>query len=189
MGRRSDPVHRVLLDLAERNKIFYSYDVVRNFSVIDYREHRGMLANLIKRSRYFISYKHNVNIAGVTGGQEALGVRYFEGAAGGAVMIGIPPDCEEYRDAFDWDDAVIPVPYSPADVGAILSELDAQPHRLARVSRKNVVSCLLRHDWAYRWEQILYSVAIEPTPALAARKATLWELAQSIPVDTGVQTI
>lgn len=133
-------------------------------------------------------YKHNVNIAGVTGGQQALGVRYFEGAAGGAVMIGIPPDCEEYYDAFDWDDAVIPVPYSPADFETTLSELDSQPQRLARVS-KNVVSCLLRHDWVYRWEQILNSVDIEPTPALAARKATLRKLAHSISLDTGVQAM
>jgi len=189
MGRRSDSVHQDLLYLAEKKRIFYLYDVVRNFSVIDYREHRAMLANLVKRSRYFISYKHNVNIADVTGGQEAVGARYFEGAAGGAAMIGIPPDCEEYRAAFDWEDAVIPVPYSPTDIGVILSELDAQPHRLARVSRKNVVSCLLRHDWAYRWEQILNSVGIEPTPALAARRATLQKLAHSISVDTGVQAM
>jgi hypothetical protein len=189
MGRRSDPMHRALLDLAEGKRIFYLYDVVRNFPVINFREHRVMLANLVKRSRYFINYKHNVNIAHVTGGQEALGARYFEGAAGGAVMIGIPPDCEEYHEAFDWDDAVINVPGSPADVGAILSELDTQPRRLATASRTNVVSCLLRHDWAYRWEEILHSVGLEPTPALAARKATLQKLAHGISVDTGVQSV
>jgi len=189
MGRRSDPLHQDLLKLVEERRIFYVYDVVRGFSVIDYLEHRAMLANLVKRSRYFISYKHNVNIADVTGGQEAIGARYFEGAAGGAAMIGIPPDCEEYRAAFDWEDAVIPVPYSPGDIGAILSELDAQPQRLATVSRKNVVSCLLRHDWTYRWEQILNSVGLEPTPALAARKASLQKLAHWISVDTGVQAI
>jgi len=189
MGRRSDPIHQGLLSLAEKKRIFYLYDVVRGFSVIDYREHRALLANLVKRSRYFISYKHNVNIAEVTGGQEAVGSRFFEGAAGGAAMIGIPPDCEEYRDAFDWEDAVIQVPYSTADIGAILCELDAQPHRLVRVGRKNVVSCLLRHDWAYRWEQVLNCVGIEPAPALAARKATLQKLAHSISVDAGVQAM
>jgi hypothetical protein len=189
MGRRSDPVHQDLLNLAEKKRIFYLYDVVRGFSVIDYREHRAMLANLVKRSRYFISYKHNVNIADVTGGQEAVGSRYFEGAAGGAAMIGIPPDCEEYRDAFDWEDAVIQIPFSPADIGVVLSELDAQPHRLARASRNNVVSCLLRHDWAYRWEQILHSIDLQPTPALAARKATLQALAASVSVDAGAQPV
>jgi hypothetical protein len=148
-----------------------------------------MLANLIKRSRYFISYKHNVNIANVTGGQEALGSRYFEGAAGGAVMIGIAPDCDEYRAAFNWEDAVIPVPYAPVDVEGILSELDVQAHRLATASRNNVVSCLLRHDWAYRWEEILHSVGIEPTPALAARKTILQKLAHRITVGTEVQAV
>jgi hypothetical protein len=41
------------------------------------------------------------------------------------------------------------------------------------VRRDNVKACLLKHDWAYRWEHILAAVGFSPLPQLAARKARL----------------
>ena len=187
MGRRSPATHRALLDLAEREGIFYVYDTVNDFSVIDYREHRRMVANLIKRNRYFISYKHNVNLSDKTGGEEALGARLFEGTAGGAVMLGIPPACEEYDSCFDWPDATIPIPYEPADMADILADLDAQPERLARARRNNIVNSLRRHDWVYRWGRILETVGLERTPAMEAREVHLNDLAEMAMAPEGLE--
>jgi hypothetical protein len=115
MGRRPAEEHRALLASAERGEMFYVYDTTADFYVIDPLEHRIHLANLIKRSRFFITYPAKFDVPAETGGTQEMGARYFEGAAGGAVMIGMPPRCAAYDDCFDWRDAVISTPRSRAD--------------------------------------------------------------------------
>ena len=180
MGRRSQVTHKTLLELAESRKIFYVYDTTAGFSVIDYKEHRSMSSNLIKRSRYFIAYKHNINLSGLTGGQEELGSRLFEGIAGGAVMLGIPPSCDAYDECFNWQDVVIPIPYEAVNISEILSELDCQPERLAKIRQDNVVNSLLRHDWVYRWNKILDIVGIVETSEIALRKTNFQNLSKMV---------
>jgi Glycosyl transferases group 1/Resolvase, N terminal domain len=177
IGRGSPAVHRQLLDLAERDEIFYVHDRV-NHLVPNYRAHRKLLSNFMKRSRYFSAYRINEDRARLTGGEEALATRYFEGAAGGAVIIGSHPECAEYHECFDWPDATIPVPWEPDDMGRILAELDAQLERIARARRNNVVNSLRRHDWVHRWAQVLNTVGLEPTSAVPARLSRLEGLAQ-----------
>jgi hypothetical protein len=41
------------------------------------------------------------------------------------------------------------------------------------VQQSNIVNCLQKHDWAYRWEHILATIGIEPLPPLSDRKARL----------------
>ena len=47
IGRRAQDEHRALLASAERGKMLYVYDTVADFDVVDTREHRVLLANLI----------------------------------------------------------------------------------------------------------------------------------------------
>ena len=134
-----------------------------------------MTASLMKRSRYFIAYNPGDIGGGGKGrwtGEQALSTRYFEGAAGGAVMLGSRPRCADYDSAFGWPDAVIALDPN-ADVGALIRELDRDPERLATISRRNVTECLLRHDWSHRWETILRHMGMEPTEALQARTTCL----------------
>lgn len=180
MGRRSPATHKALLELAENRKIFYVYDTTAGFSVIDYQEHRSMSANLIKRSRYFISYKHNVNLNSLTGGQEELGSRLFEGMAGGAVMLGIPPSCDAYNEYFDWQDAVIEIPYDATNISDILADIDSQAERVVQTRKNNIVNSLLRHDWVYRWRKILETAGLTPTPEMARRETNLHNLSKMV---------
>jgi hypothetical protein len=113
---------------------------------------------------------------GETGTQEEVGFRFFEGAAGGAVMIGDPPDVDSFREHFDWPDAVIHLPYGSADVGDLIADLDRQPERLARIRRDNLANSLLRHDWACRWRDVLQTVGLPTSPKLASREAGLQQL-------------
>lgn len=106
-----------------------------------------------------------------------MGFRFFEGAAAGAVMFGEPPDTEIFRGLFDWPDAVVRVPYDSPDAPAMLSALDQDPERLARIRRDNVVNSLLRHDWLHRWRKLLELAGLEPSAAFYQREERLQQLA------------
>jgi len=75
------------------------------------------------------------------------------------------------------------VPLKPdgSDVVETLESLRAQPDRLEEMSRRNAREALLRHDWVYRWMQILAIAGLEPTPRMSARVDRLRALAGLIP--------
>jgi hypothetical protein len=180
IGRRSPIVHQSALEFAEDKNLLYLHDTLKGLQMRDYKEHRHLYSNLIKRSRYFIANKAKFDTPQQTGGQEEMGSRFFEGAAGGAVMIGIPPKCEPFTENFDWTDAVIPINYDTNNLGELITELDAQPERLHQIRKNNVVNSLLRHDWVYRWEKILETVGLDITPEMASRKNYLQILGELV---------
>ncbi|MBW4669058.1 MAG: glycosyltransferase [Cyanomargarita calcarea GSE-NOS-MK-12-04C] len=180
MGRRSPIVHKALLERVERENFLYLYDTLKGMQMINHAEHRILYSNLIKSSRYFIANKAKFDTIAQTGGQEELGSRFFEGAAGGAVIVGTPPACDAYTQYFDWSDAVISIPYDTANIIDILTELDAQPDRLRRIRKDNIVNSLLRHDWVYRWSEILHKVGLDNTPEMLSRQVHLQKLANLI---------
>lgn len=192
LGRSSASAHAQLLDMAEHGEIFYAFANV-NHHLPDFRAHRLLVANMIKRTRYFVAYAINENRRALTGGDEALATRYFEGAAGGAVMIGSAPATRDFYDNFDWSDAVIPVPFEHPNLRAVLADLDAQPERMAAARRNNVMNSLLRHDWVHRWAQVLDSVGLAHTPEMADRVRRLELLAEQTafapPPDIGFQAV
>jgi len=184
IGNRPAGLHKQLVSLAERQEIFYVYDSLSSSDsrMKDWREHRLLIANNIKRSRYFIAFSPSAiatSKAHFTQGEQVVPTRLFEGAAGGAVMLGEPPQCPEYNELFDWPDAVIRIPANPSDARALLAELESQPARMERLRHTNAIQCLRRHDWAYRWENILEAVGLEPSPKLKERKMRLRDIADS----------
>ena len=183
-GRRVSTIHQALLDLSGKTSFFYVYDTVNNFAVIDPAQHRRAVAEMAKRSRYLIAYKHNINAPHLTGGDEALGSRLFEGMAAGAVLLGVAPSCPEFDLCFDWPDAVVELPTETPEVERFLSELTAQPERLRRARRHNVVGVLRRHDWSQRWATILETMdlpALEGMQGRRRRLAELTDLADKLP--------
>jgi len=180
MGRKSLVTHQALLKMAEQGKIFYVYDTIHNMCTLYPDQHRSLVANTAKRSRYFIANAPKIDRQFETCGQSEISYRFLEGAASGTVMIGEPRENEAFRKYFDWPDVVIPVPYNTANIAELLADLDSQPERLARIRKNNVVNCLLRHDWAYRWRAILDMVGLEPRPALIAREERLKKLADHV---------
>jgi len=183
MGRRHANLHERLLAQGERGEMFYVYDTTADFSVIDPHEHRVLLANQIKRSRYFVAYPPKFDAPAETGGQHEIGSRLFEGAAGGAVMLGLAPSCAAYDRSFDWPDAVIPTPANGRQIAALIAELESTPVRVAQIRRNNVVNSLRRHDWVYRWKQIAERVGLSPAAQVAARQRRLEQMALAIAGD------
>ena len=186
IGRRSQLTHDKLLEAARQGRMFYYYDTIKpaakqvTFHVSNGAEHRFLLANLLKRSRYFIANRARANEPEVTRGRDEIAGRFYEGVAAGAVIVGAPPDTDEFRRRFDWPDAVIPMPFDAPDVVARLAELDRDPARLERIRTENVANALLKHDWVHRLRTILETVGVAPPQRMLAREERLGRLAEQV---------
>jgi hypothetical protein len=186
IGRRSRVTHQALLELARQQGFFYYYDTIQadpavgskhtTFRVSNPREHRLLLANILKRSRYFIANRAWADRPSLTRGKDEIAARFYEGIAGGAVILGEPPDSDDFRTQFDWADSVIRMPFDSPRVGELIAELDRDPARLAKIRADNVVNALLRHDWVYRLRPVLEVAGIPAPERLLAREARLREL-------------
>ncbi len=186
IGRRSQITHQALVAHAESGQFHYYYDTVaasgpdnkqRTFHVENPREHRQMLAALLKRSRYYIANRSLVNQPEFTAGREGISARFYEGAAAGAVMIGEAPRAEAFKSQFDWPDAVIHLPFDSPDVVQILAELDSDPARVQAARRANVRQAALRHDWLYRISAAFDTLGLGPTAAMQVRARRLERIA------------
>jgi hypothetical protein len=186
IGRRSQVTHQALLEEAERQQSFYYYDTVaasgndmkqRTFRVEKPHEHRGMLAAILKRSRYYIANRSYVNQPKFTAGRDEISGRFYEGAAAGTVMIGEAPRTEEFDRQFDWPDAVIHVPFDSPDIGRILADLNGDPGRLRAIRRNNAREAALRHDWLHRIRVVFETLGLTPTQEMRARAQQLDQIA------------
>jgi hypothetical protein len=179
MGRRSDESHGALLRDAAAHDWTYLFDTLepRRVRAGDHEQHRTQLAELVKRSRYFMVNKARVDAIEDIGAQEELGFRSFEGAAGGAVLIGHVPRGKHVDTLFDWPDAHIHVPFHSTEMADVIVSLDRDPERVERIRRDNVVNSLRRHDWSYRWRNVLEILGVTQTERLAQRTQRLHELA------------
>jgi hypothetical protein len=186
IGRRSPVTHQALLDDAERRQGFYYYDTVaasgtdlkqRTFRVDSPHEHRRMLATLLKNSRYFIANRSYVNMPEFATAGDEISARFYEGAAAGTVMIGEAPRTTEFKQQFDWPDAVIHVPFDSPDIDRILADLDGDSARLQAVRRHNVRETARRHDWLHRVRMVFDTLGLEPTEKMQARAQQLDQIA------------
>lgn len=192
IGRRSPVTHQALLDDAERRESFYYYDTVaasgadlkdRTFRVDSPHEHRRMLATLLKRSRYFIANRSYVNRPEFTAGRDEISSRFYEGAAAGAVMIGEAPRTEEFKQQFDWPDAVIDTPFDSPDIGRILADLTGDPARLRAIRCNNLREAAGRHDWLHRIQVVFDTLGLAPTEKMRARAKWLDRIASQAKAD------
>jgi hypothetical protein len=182
IGRRSETTHQRLLEMVDETggRFFYLYDTIAGDQAINGKQHRALLADLAKRSRYFIVNPGLIDRPEKRGNQIEIGNRYFEGAASGAILVGERPDNGEFEKLFDWPDALIHLPYGSSRIDSIIAELDKQPEREAQIRRSNIVNALLRHDWVYRWEAVLKRVGLAPMPELLERKSRLRSRAEDV---------
>lgn len=191
IGRRSPVTHQALLDDAERRQSFYYYDTVaasgadlkhRTFHVDSPHEHRRMLATLLKHSRYYIANRSYVNKPEFTAGRDEISARFYEGAAAGTVMIGEAPRTEEFKQQFNWPDAVIHVPFDSPDISGILANLNSDPERLRAVRRNNACEAARRHDWLHRVQVVFDTLGLAPTEKMQARAQLLDQIASQTSV-------
>jgi hypothetical protein len=180
MGRKAPKTHRRLLQLAESGKIHYVFDTSPLPHVESVDDHRRMMASQIKRAKFFLVQRAKADEPSQTQGQVEVGTRFFEGCAGGATLVGEFIDVPTWHEQFGWDDAIVQVPYDCDDLAFLFSEIATDGDRMARIHRRNALQSLSRHDWVYRWEQILATIGISPLPGVAERKSKLSEIAEII---------
>jgi hypothetical protein len=184
IGRRSEEIHNQLIKAAEENRICYFYDTISYYgckyglTASDTRQHRLLLSNLAKRSKYFLVNPGKYDDPEATGGEEVIGARYFEGAASGTVMIGGKPGSEEFSRSFFWPDAVIDLPSSSDEIEKVINDISIRSQWENKIRQTNIVNSLLYHDWVYRWETVLKVAGLEPMPELLERKTRLENLAR-----------
>jgi hypothetical protein len=199
IGRRSQITHQALMRSAQEREIFYCYDTVaasgvdqkqRTFHVQNASEHRTLLANMLQRTRFYFANRARVNEPEYTRGRDEISGRFYEGAAAGTVMIGEAPRVDSFDQQFDWTDAVIHVPFDSPNIIRLLSQLDADPARLARIRRNNITNAAMRHDWLYRVRTVFDTFHLPHTPAMFERQQRLQALASlpepSWPSERGV---
>lgn len=109
-----------------------------------------------------------------------MGLRYFEGAAAGTVLIGDAPHNESFTQNFGWKDSVIPLEFNSGDIADVIAELEEDPERVERIRRANVANSLRRHDHVHRWAEILSIAGLVETPNMQTRRRRLEELALSV---------
>jgi hypothetical protein len=180
VGRRSKTTHQALLKMGDDSGIFYLHDSIAGLEAISADEHRRLFSNIAKRTKYFIVNPGLIDVPERRGNQLEIGNRYFEGAAAGTIMVGEIPHNGEFEKLFDWQDAVIHLPYDSNKINEIVRELERQPERQETIRRNNVVHALRRHDWVYRWESILRHLGVKPKSALNLRKQCLNSLADAV---------
>lgn len=178
IGRRSGTTHEALVRMAIDKKIFYVFDTIKDLGAYDIDEHRFMFANMAKRSRYFIVNPGKIDRPEETGGQSEFGQRYFEGLGAGAILLGDrPKNNPEFEAIFNWNDAVVHVPFGSEEICSTISNLDKDPERQAAICRENIKRALLFHDWGYRWASVLQLAGLEPTTSFVERMSHLERLA------------
>lgn len=182
IGRRIEAIHKELFRAGENGSIFYLHDTFGGSlsGVYDYKQHRHLVSSIAKRANFFMVAPGKVNSPGETRGQEEIGRRYYEGAAAGTVMIGQSPDCDSFRSMFPWPDAVIKLESNGSDVLDVIAKLTRVPEQIVSISQRNAVEALLRHDWLYRWKEIIQTAGLEPLPQMGIRENRLKELAAQI---------
>jgi hypothetical protein len=184
LGRKSEITHQALLNFARNENRWYVYDTLKilnmNTYVKSHKEHRSLIINQLKRTKYFLANRARADRPDIRGSQAEIGYRFFEGAAAGTVMIGEYPETKIYEEYFNWPEATIRSPFDNPDIGALIKELDAQPERTERIRRDNVVNSLMRYDHVYSWEKALGLAGLPATEKLLKRKADLAEKAEAI---------
>lgn len=183
MGRKDKHLHEKLLEISSTQNIFYLFDTYEPknvWPVKDHREHRQMTSNLLKRSQFFIVNPAKMDQDFETGRQIEIGPRYFEGCAPGTIMIGNYPNNEIFTNNFSWPDSVIQIPENYSEIGDFLFDLKSQSDRLRTIQKNNIRNSLLRHDWVYRWIEILNILGMKLTPEINERVWHLKKLAEKI---------
>lgn len=181
MGRRRESLHRVIRDALSASSRVYLYDTgITGPLYDDHVEHRVQLARRIQRTKYFVVDVSKADRPEQSGSQPEIASRYFEGAAAGAVLIGVAPSTAAFSRLFGWDNAVIQAPDSPAELAALLDDLDGREDAVEAIRRANVLNSLRAHDCLHRWEQVLRAAGMEPLLGLYERRQRLEERAKTV---------
>jgi Glycosyl transferases group 1 len=147
MGRRYEPLHQAMLRYCEDRGLEYRY-TKRSGEFSDPLE----LGRLVGSSQYFLVGPPNLGFPERTGGFSPLVMRYLEGLAAGARLLGVLPRSGEYERLLPLD-AILVVAPDGSDLAVKLDADRGDPVARAAVERARAF-VREQHSWTKRAEQI-----------------------------------
>lgn len=147
MGRRYEPLHKALLRYCLDRGLDYRYSRLEDMPKF------GESAELTSRAQYFVVTPPNLDNPVRTGGFSPLVMRYLEGLAAGARLLGVLPQSGEYERLLLPRDAILEVSPNGEDLA---TKLDADVASGGNPEAVKRACDLVRshHSWAKRGEQI-----------------------------------
>ncbi|WP_046864088.1 glycosyltransferase family protein [Microvirga massiliensis] len=146
MGRRHEPLHQALLAYCRERGLVYRYArYAGEFST----EELGAMA---RRCRYFVVTPPDLDNPERTGGFSPLVMRYLEGLASGARLLGVLPKSGEYEHILPRE-AILEI---RADGSNLAKRLDEDAENSAGWNAVAAACDLVQreHSWSRRAEQI-----------------------------------
>lgn len=152
MGRRHKALHRALLRYCDERGLQYRYTTASG----EFREPKE-LGRMVARCRYFVVTPPDIDNPARTGGYSPLVMRYLEGLAAGARLLGVLPRSGEFQDLLPRD-AICEVAPDGSDLA---EKLDADVHNAEGWRAVERAGELVRreHSWRRRAEQIHEALA------------------------------
>ncbi len=153
MGRRDERLHRALIDYCAERGLEYRY-TLKGGEFSDPQE----LGTLVRRCRYFVVTPPD---ASRTGGFSPLVMRYLEGLACGARLLGVLPSSGEFEDLLP-QASICEV---SADGSDLAERLDADVANEDGWRAVQVAGEIVRaeHSWRRRAQQIYERLATAPS--------------------------
>jgi len=146
MGRRSDALDRALAAYCAERGLEYRTDPATGHE----------LARLVARARYFVVTPPDLTSVERTGGFSPLALRYFEGLAAGARLLGVLPRSGEYEDLLPVD-AVVRTAPDGHDLAEALDR-DVSDEAIARA----MALVHAEHRWEHRADVIYDALTGDP---------------------------
>jgi hypothetical protein len=147
MGRRYEPLHEALKSYCSDRRLDYRYTLkAGEFS--DPKE----LGRLVGQSQYFVVTPPDLDNPARTGGYSPLVMRYMEGLAAGARLLGVLPRSGEYQTLLPMD-AILEAAPDGSDLAAKLDADRKKAETRLAVERARVY-VRAQHSWRKRAEQV-----------------------------------
>jgi hypothetical protein len=169
VGRRSDVQHQAACQLRDELGWHYLYDTASGMSIEDHVEHRSLLAENLSRTKFFVSNRGKFNDSGESAGVHDFGNRFFDGTAGGAVIVGEFARTTGFESCFDWGEIGVDVGANDPTLAKVLETRARDTEWMAEVSIRNASETARRHDWAHRWANVLDDLGLAHGAALTER--------------------
>jgi hypothetical protein len=148
MGRRYEPLHRALLRYCEERGLDYRYTKQPG------EFFPSELGRLVGSCQYFLVGPPDLASPERTGGFSPFVMRYLEGLAAGARLLGTLPGSGEYERLLPLE-AILLVAPDGSDLAAKLDADRANPFARVAVERARLF-VRAKHSWAKRAEQIYH---------------------------------
>jgi hypothetical protein len=163
MGRRYEPLHRSLEAYCAARGLVYRY-TRQGGEFPDPHD----LNRVIARSRYFVVTPPNLDNPARTGGYSPMMMRYLEGLGGGARLLGVLPNADEYERMLPRS-AVVRCAPDGSDLHEALERDFADP--LTEEKRR---AAQRRAHEEHRWERRAATVHAHLSEVVAAQPSVTW---------------